>query len=357
MRMKSKNIFKAALLIKPKSKLKIINNIQIPKLKRGQVLVKLAYSGVCYSQIMEIDGLRGHDKYLPHLLGHEGSGKVIKLGKDVKKVKINDNVVLSWIKGKGLDVPGAIYKKNNLIINSGPITTFGTYTVVSENRIFKVPKYYTMKEAVLFGCAIPTGAGMVFKNINSNKNNIISINGIGGVGLMSLLAAISLNFKIIIAIDTNTLKLKLAKKIGATHIINPKKESIKKTISKITKNQGVDYGIDAAGKVATIENTFSILNKKFGRCIFCSHPVFGQKIQIDPFELINGKKIEGSWGGSINPDYDIFRIAKKFLKFKKHLNNIISKEYSLDNINKAIDDLRKGKVLRPLIVLDNNNEF
>lgn len=342
----------AAVLVKTKEKLSIYKNIEIPKLKRGQVLVKLSYSGVCHSQLMEIEGLRGKDKYLPHLLGHEGSGKVLEIGKGVKKIKKNDFVVLGWIKGTGLNVSGAKYYYKGKTINSGPVTTFSSLTVVSENRLVKMPKNYSLKEAVLFGCAIPTGAGMIFKDTKDSNKKTISITGLGGVGVMTLLAAKVMKFKKIIVIDTNEKKLKIAKKLGANFIVNPDKSDVVKKINYISNNKGVDYGIDCAGKTRTIELTFSIINKSTGSCIFCSHPTFGKKIKIDPFELISGKKIQGSWGGSIKPDIDIKVIAKKFQKFKKYFQKITAKEYSLNNINKAINDLKQGNVMRPIISFD-----
>ena len=105
-------LFKAAVLKKQKEKLRLINDLKPPKLKAGQVLVKLAYSGVCHSQIMEIDGLRGEDSYLPHLLGHEGSGIVVDRGEGVTKVKKDDAVVLGWIKGSGIEAGGCCYEHN-----------------------------------------------------------------------------------------------------------------------------------------------------------------------------------------------------------------------------------------------------
>ena len=103
------NYISAAVLTNIKKPL-IIKKLKLPKIKRGQVLVKIYYTGICKSQIMEIDGKRGKDKWLPHLLGHEASGKVIKLGKDVSKVKEGDEVMLTWIKGCGCDVSGSAFE-------------------------------------------------------------------------------------------------------------------------------------------------------------------------------------------------------------------------------------------------------
>ena len=115
---------------------------------------------------------------------------------------------------------------------------------------------------------------------------------------------------------------------------------------------GFDYCIDTAGKVETIEKSFQMLNKNKGQCIFCSHPSFDKKIQINPFELISGKKILGSWGGASKPDIDLKKYSLLMKKIKINFKKLFSKEYKLDEINTAIDDLKKGKVLRPIVVIN-----
>ena len=155
---------KAAVLYETNKPL-VIEEVEIPKLKDGQVLVKVLFSGVCGSQLNEIKGLKGEDKYLPHLLGHEGSGIVEEVGSKVTKVKKGDYVVLCWIKGSGLDAPSCQYTKDNIKINSGAITTFNQYSIISENRLFKIPKEVPPYVAALLGCAIPTGAGIIKNEI------------------------------------------------------------------------------------------------------------------------------------------------------------------------------------------------
>ena len=162
------NISRAAVLEKLGQPL-VIKNIELPPLLPGQILVKVLFSGVCRSQLMEVRGKRGNDPWLPHLLGHEGSGIVLAIGKDVTKVKIDDEVILGWIKGEGLDAPGAKYRCGKQIINSGGVTTFCNYTIVSENRLVKKPIGLEFDTAVLFGCALPTGAGMVLNEFISGN--------------------------------------------------------------------------------------------------------------------------------------------------------------------------------------------
>src|SRR3989338_6877793 len=129
-----------------------LESLTIPALKQGQVLVQMAYSGICRSQLLEIKGDRGVDKFLPHTLGHEGSGIVVQIGQDVKKVKIGDHVVVTWIKGEGWDVPSTMYSQGSTMVNSGAISTFMTTTVISENRVVSIPDKMPLREAALLGC-------------------------------------------------------------------------------------------------------------------------------------------------------------------------------------------------------------
>ena len=342
--------FTAAVLTKNNSPLKIINKLKFTKLRKGQVLVRILHSAICRSQIMEIEGKRGKDKYLPHLLGHEGAGIVHKVGAGVKKVTRGDKIFLSWIKGKGLDSGGTKIKNQKKTINAGPITTFSNFSVISENRCFKIPKGFLLKKSVIFGCAVPTGAGIILNEIKPKKKDRICIIGLGGVGLSALIACKMLKLKNIIVVDIDNKKIKIAKKVGFKKAILLKNN--KNAITKIlnfNKGRYFDYTIESSGKSKSIEFAFSLTKKFGGKCFFASHPNEKSKISIKPFDLISGKKIFGSWGGGSDPQKIAKIMSKFFLKNKKILNLYFTKEYSLKNINKAIKDFKKKSVLKPLI--------
>ncbi|MCB1192967.1 MAG: zinc-binding dehydrogenase [Flavobacteriales bacterium] len=341
---------KAAILVKQNCSLSI-EEIEFPNLKKGQVLVELAYSGVCHSQLMEVKGFRGDDPYIPHLLGHEGSGIVREVGEGITKVKVGDKVILGWIKGKGLDAGGSIYDSPKIgKVNAGGVTTFNSHAIISENRIYKLPTGIPMDIAVLFGCAVPTGAGIIFNTIKPKKENTIAIFGIGGIGLVSLMSSVIVGCEKIVAVDIEDNKLKIAKELGATHIINANKEEPVKAIKSLT-NGGVEYAIDTAGLTKTIEQAFESI-KRGGVCVFASHPKHGAKISIDPYELICGKKIIGSWGGDSIPDRDIPVYADFYLQGKFPLEKLLTKRYTLEQINEALDDLENRRINRPLIELN-----
>lgn len=341
---------KAAILKKNKSPLEIVN-FTSPSLLSGQILVKIYYTAICRSQLMEIDGFRGFDKYLPHMLGHEGSGIVVKVGNDVTKFKVGDEVVLSWIKGEGIDSGGGSIQVNKQIINFGPISTFSNYSIISENRLIKKPEGFCFKLATLFGCALPTGCGIVINETMVMESSSIAIIGLGGVGMASLLMCIALKYKNIVVIDNSIERLKLAKKLGVKHALDSSKINIKNEVRKIFSD-GVDFCVEAAGFVNSIELGFSILKEKSGSLVFASHPKEGEFIKILPHELIKGKKIRGSWGGDVYPDDDIPKIGKILLPYKDKLSELITKVYPLANINDALDDMREKKVLRPIIKME-----
>lgn len=330
--------------------LEVESEIEIPVLKRGQVLVEVAYSGVCHSQLMEARGGRGEDKYLPHLMGHEATGIVRETGPDVSKVQVGDRVILGWIKGSGIEAGGAVYKRHGTWINSGGVTTFSTSTVVSENRVTRLPKSVPMDLGVLFGCALLTGGGIVANQLDPKPNSTIAIIGLGGIGLSALLLAATTQPKALIAIDVSESKLALAKDLGATHTILS--SDWINEVKTLTEGRGVDYVVEAAGLTKTIEGAFAITRRGGGHCVFASHPSNGQKISLDPYEFICGKRIEGSWGGGANPDRDIPYFAELYAEGRLPIEKLINKRYALNEINDALEDLAQHRVARPLIEIN-----
>lgn len=346
---------KAAVLYDTKKPLKI-DDLHFSPLKYGQVLVKIAYSGICHSQLMEVRGKRGEDKWLPHLLGHEATGIVQEVSSGVSKVKKGDRVVLGWIKGDGIDAECGVYSKDNQTINSGKVTTFNEYSIVSENRLIKLDKEIPLDEGVLFGCAIPTGAGIIINEINPKENSTIAIFGLGGIGLSALMATKLYNFDKIIAIDIEDKKLELAKEFGATHTINSREKDVIEELLMLTSNNGVDYSVEASGIAQVIELAFNSVRKGGGLCVFASHPQNGDFIKLDPHSLISGKQIKGSWGGACYPDKDLPKFFELYKQGKLPLYKLLEKRYRLEEVNKALEDLENRKVTRPLLEIDNTLE-
>jgi len=341
--------FKAAILKNINEPL-IIDEIENESLSEGQVLIKILQTGVCRSQVFEMEGQRGLDKYLPHLLGHEAIGVVVDLGEKVTKIKEGDYVVLSWIKSKGISAKPAKYFWEDKIVNSGQITTFSEYSVCSENRCLRIEKELAYKIGPTLGCALPTGYGISLTQPELKTAKYIGVIGLGGIGMAALLGALDQSDAEIFAIDVNQDRLKEAKILGAKYIFNPLKSSVETLdfLKEKTKNNMLDLLLECSGSISVLNNTLKLINNS-GLVKFVSHPKFGDLLNIDPFELILGKRIEGSWGGGTDPDRDFKLIAEKILNNKKFLKLYSNKFYELEEINLALNELKIGKVLRPII--------
>ncbi|MFH1353957.1 MAG: zinc-binding dehydrogenase [bacterium] len=328
---------RAAILVMIKQSL-VVDEVVVPKLRRGQVLVKMKAAGLCRSQLSEINGWRGKDPYLPHLLGHEGSANVVKVGGGVEKVKRGDYVVVSWIKGSGMDAPGGLYEWKGKIVNSGGAAVFSQYAVVAENRVTKVSRKVPADVAAIIGCAVATGAGMVRHSLRAKKGSRLAIFGVGGIGASAVMAARQIGCKDVIAVDISKKKLAWAKKLGATEVKKAGQGKI----------ADLDYAVEATGLSEVMEQAFEALNNT-GTLVIAGHPKLGTKIKIDPYSLICGKRIIGTWGGETVPDKDFPYYARQYMSGKLPLKKLITHRYSLDKINAALKELDRGDAGRIII--------
>ena len=334
----------AAILVEPNRI--VIDEMTLPPLKAGQVLVEIKYSGVCHTQLMEVRGHRGHDAYLPHCLGHEGSGVVLEVGPKVEKVKPGDTVILSWMKGTGANVPGSIFEWKGQKVNAGAITTFSRHSILSENRLTPVSADFPLKEAALLGCAIPTGLGVVLNTAAPKAGESVAVFGCGGIGLCALLGAQVLGCVPRIAVDLNPQKLALAKTLGATHCINASEED---PVAAIQKIGSLDYAIEASGSPIAMNQALKAVRSQGGTAVIVGNARFGQQLSLDPKEFNQGKRILGTWGGDNQPDVHFPRYCNLIRYGHLQLAPFTRNIYRLEELEKALSDLETGQVLRPLL--------
>jgi S-(hydroxymethyl)glutathione dehydrogenase/alcohol dehydrogenase len=337
----------AAILVETGKPL-VLAELEIPILKPGQVLVEISYSGICHTQVLECRGYRGEDKFLPHCLGHEGSGIVRETGPDVKKVKASDKVILSWIKGSGMDIPGTVYDWQGKKVNSGSITTFGRYSIISENRLTLITEPIEMDEAALIGCAIPTGAGAVFNVANPKTGQSLAVFGVGGVGLCAICAAKIAQCGPIIAVDINESKLQTAREMGATHLVNAAKTDPIQEIQQLSPS-GLDYAVECSGKTTVMNQAINSIRNQGGAVVIIGNARFGEKLEIDPKQFNLGKKLLGTWGGDSVPDRDYPRYQQLIRSKELNVKPLLTKVFKLAEINEAINQLELGQVIRPLV--------
>ncbi len=338
----------AAVLFETGKPLRIVE-LTLPELKPGQVLVDVAYSGVCHSQLNEVRGHKGPDRFLPHTLGHEGAGTVVAVGQGVTKARPGDSVVLSWLKGSGADVPGTVYQSSEGTVNSGAISTFMRRTITCENRITVVPESMPGRLGALLGCAIPTGAGVVLNASGLKPGDSVAVFGAGGIGLSAVMGAASIGAAPIIAVDPVAAKRAKALELGATHALDPSEEDPVAAIRKLTGGKGVTVAIECAGQVAAMEAAFESATSGGGLCVIAGNPHQGQTMRVNPYSLIGGKRLVGTWGGETRPDVDIPRYIDMFRSGRLALEKLGTQQYPLEQINQALADLEAGRVMRAMI--------
>ncbi len=338
---------RAAILVETGRPL-VVDELDIPALRPGQVLVEVAFSGVCHTQVLECRGYRGEDRYLPHCLGHEGSGVVREVGPAVTKVKAGDRVILSWIKGSGADVPGTVYGWGERRVNAGGITTFSRHSVISENRLTPIPEGVSLRDAALLGCAVPTGLGAVFNTAQPKPGQSMAIFGVGGIGLCAVVGAAIAGCTPIIAVDVHQTKLDLARRMGATHCVDASALDPVEEAFHICPG-GVDFAVEASGRPEVMLQALASVRGQGGAAIVVGNARHGERMALDPRQLNLGKRLLGTWGGDSRPDRDYPRYCKLLTSRRLRLEPLQSKTYGLDEINGALDDLEAGKVARPLV--------
>jgi S-(hydroxymethyl)glutathione dehydrogenase/alcohol dehydrogenase len=338
---------RAAILVQSHQPL-VVDEIELPTLGVGQVLVKVHVAGICGAQLGEIAAVKGPDKFLPHLLGHEGGGVVEDIGPGVTHVKVGDPVCLHWRKGNGIHAQPARYRWHGQTVNAGWVTTFSDRTVVSENRLTPIPPGTPFEIAALMGCAVTTALGLINNDARLKIGQSIAIFGCGGVGLNVVQAAAMVAGHPIIAIDRYDSKRQFASRFGATHTLNSTTADLRADIRAIAGPQGVDVAVETTGNVRLIELAYELTAPQ-GRTVLVGVPRHDQDITIHSLPLHFGKVLTGCEGGQSQPALDIPRYLRLYQAGKLKLDDLITHRFPLERINDALETVRGGEAGRVIL--------
>jgi S-(hydroxymethyl)glutathione dehydrogenase/alcohol dehydrogenase len=338
----------AAILVELKKDL-VIDEIEIPALQAGQVLVKIVTTRICGSQLGEIDGAKGEDKFLPHLLGHEAAGTVLEIGPAVTQVKAGDTVACHWRPGRGIALPPPKYSWNGKTVNAGHITTFQQHAIIAENRLTVVPPGTDPEVSCLLADTITTGFGTINNNAQVKIGESVVIVGVGGIGLGTVLGAKLAGAHPIIAVDRFDHKLTNALAVGATHAINVANEDLTEAAQKILGGKA-DVVIDGTGRPDVLEKLFALV-KPEGRCVGVGVMPHDQKISINTLALHMGKVLTGSHGGESQPAVEIPRYLRMITDGRIDLSRFVTHRCSLKEVNKGIAQMRSGESIHTIIHL------
>ena len=307
----------------------------------GQVYVKVLASGLCGAQLHEIRGHKGNGKFLPHLMGHEGCGIVKEVGPGVTTVQEGDKVVMHWRPGSGIESEFPKYHLGEKIISSGKCTTLSEFSIVSENRLTKVPHDTPTVLAAMLGCSLTTALGIIDNECNLKFGESVAVIGCGGVGLNLIQAAKMKNAYPVYGVDINDKMFDLTHQIGVD-IFTCDLEFIP---------EKVDVILDTTGVPEVISKAFDKLAPS-GRLIMVGQPAPGTDLNIfNPLSMFDGqgKSIRASQGGGTKPDEDIPRYIKLANREMLDFNTLHTDTFALDNINDAFDLLKTGNAGRIII--------
>lgn len=336
----------AAILVEQRKPL-VIDEVEVPDLSYGQVLVQVKATRICGSQLGEIEGVKGSDNYLPHLLGHEGGGIVLEIGPEVSQVKPGDHVVLHWRPGAGIQARPVQYRLGNQTINAGNITTFQAITVVSENRLTRIPNDLDFEIAALLADTLTTGFGAVARNAEVRLGESVVVIGVGGIGLGTVLGASLSGAHPVIAADIQEHKLTKAREFGAHHTVNTKQDDLVEAVQRILGG-AADVVIDVTGNPTVIEQAWRLTGPK-GRLILVGVMKHDQRFSLNTLPLHYGKVLTGSEGGSSVPQIDIPRYVRMIRDGRFDPRGMVSHRCTLSQVNEAIQTMRSGESIHTII--------
>ena len=346
-----------------------IKDITLEEPKAGEVLIEIAASGICHSDMIARD--QYYPVPLPAVLGHEGSGIVEKIGAGVTSVEPGDHVVISFsycghckncLAGRpfvceqffALNVGGAMGDNTHRMHhNDRPIShffgqsSFAQYSIVAENNLVKVEKDIDVSLLGPLGCGIQTGAGAVLNKLKPFVGSSFAVFGCGTVGLSALMAAKAIGSTKIIAVDVHENRLELARELGATHTINSKYENPVDRILEIT-GEGVNYAVETSGRVEVLRQTIDVLTFQ-GATAVIGAPPMGSEANIDVNDiLLKEKTIVGVVEGDSIPQIFIPQLLELYKQGKFPFDKLV-KYYDFENINQAIHDSESGLVIKPIL--------
>lgn len=363
---------RAAVFTGPNQPLEI-QDLSIPAAPGpNEVLVRLAASGVCHSDLHALDG--EWDTPAPLVLGHEGAGIIIAVGSEVSDLEVDDHVILSWtpscqrcefcVSGRPVLCQLAnetaykhVFFDGKPRLSSGDeevksflaVGSFGDHAMVPASAAIKIRKDAPLAQAALVGCAVTTGIGAVVNTAQVEPGSTVLVVGCGGVGLNVVQGARLAGARQIIVADISEDKLELGQKFGATHTINSKENDLVDAVRWLTGGRGVDYAFEAIGLPFTIEACYEAV-RRGGTAVVVGQVADGVKISIDPFVMSDQeKRLIGSNYGSSRQSIDFPKIIDLYMEGLIDLDSMITDRIAVDEVNEAFEEMRQGRGIRSVI--------
>jgi S-(hydroxymethyl)glutathione dehydrogenase/alcohol dehydrogenase len=357
---------KAALLYGPHEPLRI-EEVDLADPGYGEVLVQIEAAGICHSDLHVIEG---HiPTGLPVLLGHEAGGVVIKCGPGVTTLDPGDHVIPLFLP-ECRTCPNCTSRKTNLCsskpqgffegpfsiggksIFQGPIATFASHTVVDEASLAKIRKDAPLDLAFYAGCGVTTGVGAAVFSAQVKPGSKVIVFGLGGVGLNVVQGARLAGATQIVGVDLNPAREAVGRIFGVTDFVNPKSEdNVTEKLVTLTGG-GADYVFEVIGNTKLMEQAMTVAHPAWGTVIIVGLSPYGQSLQVQPWSILFGQKLQGSYFGGARGRSDVPQVVDWFMAGRLNIKDLVTHRLPFEKINEGFDLLRRGESIRTVLTFD-----
>ncbi|HEU4342593.1 MAG TPA: S-(hydroxymethyl)glutathione dehydrogenase/class III alcohol dehydrogenase [Candidatus Binatia bacterium] len=351
-----------------------IEDVEVAGPQAGEVLIQIKASGVCHTDAYTLSG-NDPEGIFPAIMGHEGGGVVVEIGRGVKSVKTGDHVIPLYIpecgeckfcksgrtnlcgairttQGKGVMPDGSSRFSANgkTVFHYMGTSTFSEHTVLPEIALAKINRSAPLDKVCLLGCGITTGIGAVLNTAKVRPGSTAAVFGLGGIGLSVIQGLVLAKAQRILALDVNPAKFAMAKLLGATDCINPTDQDrpIQELIVDLTDG-GVDYSFECIGNVRTMRAALECCHKGWGESIIIGVAAAGQEISTRPFQLVTGRVWRGTAFGGVKGRSQLPGYVDRYLDGEIKVDEMITHTLPLEKINHAFDLMHEGKSIRSVI--------
>lgn len=356
---------KAAVLYEYKQPL-VIEEVTIGEPQAGEVLIRMAASGICHS---DVNVVKGDEKQtLPIILGHEAAGIVEAVGAGVTHVKPGDRAAASLWRACGhcyycvsgtpslcdtphvLDSETRVHDLNgNPIVQGMRVASWAEYAIVDQSQVVPVPDDMPLEAAALVGCGVITGVGAVINTAQVEAGSSVVVLGLGGVGINAVQAARLAGARHVIAVDLLDSKLETAQEFGATHLINAARSNAVQIVKDLTGGRGADYVFVTVGSERAISQSFEMLRKRGTSVIIGLVPNNGTAPLPVRQVALTEVRVLGSFLGSTRLSVAFPQFVELYQQKRLKLDELITATYPLERINEAIAIVDRGEAVRNVI--------
>ena len=351
-----------------------VERVQLEGPRSGEVMVEVKATGVCHTDAYTLSGADPEGLF-PAILGHEGAGVVVEVGEGVTSLAVGDHVIplytpecrqckfctsgktnlcgaIRETQGQGLMPDGSsrFSQGGEPILHYMGTSTFANYTVLPEIAVAKIREDAPFEKVCYIGCGVTTGLGAVMNTAKVEPGANVAVFGLGGIGLNVIQGARIAGADRIIGVDLNPAKCELAEKFGMTDFINP--QDVDDPVAAIVDltDGGVDYSFECIGNVEVMRQALECCHKGWGESIIIGVAGAGQEISTRPFQLVTGRVWRGTAFGGAKGRTEVPRIVDWYMDGKINIDDLITHELALADINEGFDLMHRGESIRSVVV-------